>query len=59
MENEKNTCQGCYWEESCGGTEACADYTPINDNDSDIAFYNNILRENAQEYDKLVKEQDS
>lgn len=59
MEDEKNTCQGCYWEDKCSGTRACEDYTPINDEDSDIAFYNNILRENVQEYEELVKEQNS
>lgn len=59
MENEKNTCQGCYWEDSCGSTEACDDYTPINNDDGNIAFYNGILCENAQVYDELVKEQDS
>lgn len=59
MKNEKNTCQGCYWEDSCGRDKACDDYTPINSDDSDIAFYNCVLHENAQEYDELVKEQNS
>lgn len=59
MKNEKNTCQGCYWEESCCSTEACSDYTPINEDDSNIAYYSTVLRENAQEYGDLVKEQNS
>lgn len=59
MENEKNTCQGCYWEDRCCSTEVCDDYTPINNDDSNIAFYNDILCENAQVYNELLKEQDS
>lgn len=59
MKSENNTCQGCYWEDSCGCEMACEDYTPINSEESDIAFYNNVLRENAQEYYDFVMEQDS
>lgn len=57
MGNEKKTCQGCYWEDQCGGAEACTDYTPINDDSADVDFYYNVLRENAQEYEELVREQ--
>lgn len=24
-------CKGCYWEDDCGETHGCEDYTPINE----------------------------
>lgn len=59
MDVGNGRCQGCYWQESCEYQTACSDYTPIDSEDSDIDFYNNILRENIEEYESLIAEQNN
>lgn len=48
--------QECIWKEQCGGecSEQCSDYTPIDDSESKMKFYFNILSENAQEYQEVI-----
>lgn len=48
----------CIWYEQCGQEcyEGCDDYSPIDSSDEEEAFYQQILKENAEEYDKLIWE---
>lgn len=48
----------CIWYDQCGHEclEGCDDLSPIDSSDEDAAFYQQILKENAEEYDSLVQE---
>lgn len=56
MKSGAGTCSGCYWYEKCDGDYPCEDYTPLDDTQADIEFYQTILRENKEEYRSFVEE---
>ena len=56
MDSGNNKC--FYWCEQCGGDSPCDDYTPLDEHE-DVRFYNNILKENAEEYRSMLKEVNS
>lgn len=58
MKHDENTCRGCLWEDSCNSSVRCEDYTPTNQ-ESDILYYQNILKENDEEYRSVVQELNS
>lgn len=58
MNEEKKMCKGCIWADQCESDERCEDYTPIDVDEEDVEYYNQILKENTEEYEDLVKEQD-
>lgn len=55
MGSSINKCSCCYWCEQCGGELPCDDFTPLNEQE-DIKFYRNDLKERAEEYDSLIEE---
>lgn len=58
MNEEKKTCKGCIWVDQCESDKRCEDYTPIDVDEDDVKYYNQIIKENTEEYEDLVKEQD-
>ena len=58
MDSGNNKCLSCYWCEQCGGDSPCDDCTPLDEHE-DVRFYNNILKENAEEYRSMLKEVNS
>lgn len=49
----------CIWYEQCGGEcqDDCSDRTLLDDSD-DEEFYNNILKENVEEYESVIADYD-
>jgi len=58
MNEEKKTCKGCIWVDQCESDKRCEDYTPVDVDEDDVKYYNQIIKENTEEYEDLVKEQD-
>lgn len=58
MNEEKKTCKGCIWVDQCESDKRCEDYTPVDIDEDDVKYYNQIIKENTEEYEDLVKEQD-
>lgn len=58
MNEEKKTCKGCIWVDQCESDKRCEDYTPVDVDEDDVEYYNQIIKENTEEYEDLVKEQD-
>ena len=58
MNEEKKTCKGCIWVDQCESDKRCEDYTPVDVDEDDVKYYNQIIKENKEEYEDLVKEQD-
>lgn len=50
--------EDCIWFDQCGHNcfGRCDDFSPIDSSDEDVAFYQQVLKENAEEYDKLIRE---
>lgn len=48
----------CIWFDQCDHecTGRCNDFSPIDSSDEDVAFYQQVLKENAEEYGKLTQE---
>lgn len=48
----------CIWFDWCGHgcPGRCDDFSPVDSLDEDMDFYLKILKENAEEYDKLIQE---
>lgn len=53
-----STCHGCLWADNCNFGNRCDDYTPMND-EQDISYYKDILKENDREYRLIMLEADS
>lgn len=57
----EKSCSGCYWCCQCMELKdgVCDDYTPLDPdevNETDIDYYNGIIRENYEEYDSIIGE---
>lgn len=56
----KKSCSGCYW--CCQYVDrnyVCEDYTPLDPeevSEDNITYYNDILRENYEEYEDVIEE---
>lgn len=50
--------EDCIWFDQCGQDcfGRCDDFSPVDSSDEDVAFYQQVLKENAEEYDKLIRE---
>lgn len=48
-------CDSCIWHDQCGAGRVCQHYSPIDDR-YDEYFYNVVLKENAEEYEKVKNE---
>ncbi len=48
----------CIWHEQCGSEcqGGCEDYSPADESENNEAFYRNVLEENAQEYQKVIRD---
>lgn len=48
----------CIWIDQCGHmcSGECDDFSPIDSSDEDEAYYSKILKENTDEYFKLIQE---
>lgn len=48
----------CIWYEQCESEccGKCDDYSPVDDSELNEAFYQSILRENAEEYQDIICE---
>lgn len=46
----------CIWKEQCGDEchGRCSDYTPADESEDNENFYSYILKENAEEYQKII-----
>ena len=55
MNNSVSSCFGCLWSDSCDSDVRCGDYTPVDQSD-DILYYQNVLKENHEEYQSFVDE---
>ena len=58
MNEEKKTCKGRIWVDQGESDKRCEDYTPVDVDEDDVKYYNQIIKENTEEYEDLVKEQD-
>lgn len=54
----KKSCSGCYWCCQCSdrSDDVCGDYTPLDPEEDDIAYYNKIVKENYDEYESVIEE---
>lgn len=50
--------KNCIWYDQCGSEcqGKCDDYSPADDAGENEVFYQSVLKENAQEYEKLIQE---
>lgn len=50
--------EDCIWFDQCGHDciGRCEDFSPTDSSEEDTAFYEQILKENAEEYCKLIQE---
>lgn len=50
--------KNCIWYDQCGSEcqGKCDDYSPADDAGENEVFYQSILKENAQEYEKVIQE---
>lgn len=48
--------QECIWKDQCGSDcfGRCPDYTSADDAEENEAFYTQVLRENAEAYQKMI-----
>lgn len=48
--------QECIWKDQCGGEcpGYCSDYTPADESEENENYYSRILKENAEEYQKMI-----
>lgn len=53
--------QECVWKGQCGGKcpEHCSDYTPADESERNEDFYFLIIKENADEYQKMIDDYSS
>ena len=49
MNEEKKTCKGCIWVDQCESDKRCEDYTPVDVDEDDVKYYNQIIKENTEE----------
>ena len=51
--------KNCIWYDQCGSEcqGKCDDYSPADDaGENEVLFYQGVLKENAQEYEKVIQE---
>ena len=50
--------KNCIWYDQCGSEcqGKCDDYSPADDAGENEVFYQSVLKENAQEYEKVIQE---
>lgn len=50
--------KNCIWYEQCGAEcqGRCEDYSPVDESEDNETFYRNVLAENAQEYQKVIRD---
>lgn len=50
--------QECIWKDQCGGEcpGYCSDYTPADESEENENYYSRILKENAEEYQKMIND---